>query len=75
MSYNSQTDAFMKGDLVYFTGYQVDNPPLAHKIGIVMNQGTGRSPYMIYEVMWIHTGAIISVAAKHLTLAYTKAEK
>jgi len=75
MSYNSQVESFMRGDLVYFTGYQVDNPPLAHKIGIVMDSGTGQNPYMIYEVLWIHSGSIISVAGKHLTLAYTKAEK
>ncbi len=72
MSYNSQVDEFVKGDLVYFTGYQVDDPPLAHKIGIVMNSGTGSNPHTLYEVMWIHTGAIITVAAKHLTLAYTR---
>ncbi len=72
MSYNSQVETFTKGDLVYFSGYQVDHPPLAHKIGIVMSEGTGNKPYTLYEVMWIHTGAIISVAAKHLTLAYTR---
>jgi len=71
MSYNSQVETFVRGDLVYFTGYQVDNPPLAHKIGIVMNKGTGRKPYTLYEVYWLYSGSIISVAAKHLTLAYT----
>ncbi len=72
MSYNEQVETYVKGDLVYFTGYQVDHPPLAHKIGIVMSKGTGRKPYTMYEVMWLHTGNIITVAAKHLTLAYTK---
>tara|TARA_B100000282_G_C31601369_1_gene430299 strand:- start:193 stop:411 length:219 start_codon:yes stop_codon:yes gene_type:complete len=72
MSYNSQVEEFVKGDLVYFTGYQVDNPPLAHKIGIVMSEGVGRKPYTMYEVLWIHSGNILTVAAKHLTLAYTK---
>ncbi len=72
MSYNSQVEEFVKGDLVYFTGYQVDNPPLAHKIGIVMSPGTGNKPFTMYEVMWLHTGNIITVAAKHLSLAYTR---
>jgi hypothetical protein len=72
MSYNSQVEEFIKGDLVYFTGYQVDHPPLAHKIGIVMSTGTGQKPHTLYEVMWLHTGNIISVAGKHLTLAYTR---
>ena len=72
MSYNSQIEEFVKGDLVYFTGYQVDNPPLAHKIGLVMSGGTGTAPYTMYEVMWLYTGNIITVAGKHLTLAYTR---
>ena len=72
MSYNSQVNDFVKGDLVYFTGYQTDNPPLAHKIGIVMKEGMGAKPYTMYEVMWLHTGVVISVSATHLTLAYTR---
>ena len=36
MSYNSQVETFVVGDLVRFTGYEVDNPPLAHRIGIVL---------------------------------------
>tara|TARA_R100000005_G_C4924623_1_gene156352 strand:+ start:448 stop:669 length:222 start_codon:yes stop_codon:yes gene_type:complete len=72
MSYNSQVETFIKGDLVYFTGYQVDNPPLAHKVGIVMSEGKGAKPYTMYEVFWLYSGNIITVAGKHLTLAYTK---
>ena len=72
MSYNEQVETFVKGDLVYFTGYQTDDPPLAHKIGIVTNNGIGRKPYTMYEVLWIHSGNVITVAARNLTLAYTK---
>tara|TARA_Y100001938_G_C8017366_1_gene393330 strand:- start:682 stop:900 length:219 start_codon:yes stop_codon:yes gene_type:complete len=72
MSYNEQVEEFVKGDLVYFTGYQVERSPLAHKLGIVMKNGMGSKPYTMYEVMWLHTGNIITVAAKHLTLAYTR---
>ena len=69
---NEHVTEFVRGDLVYFMGYQVDDPPLAHKMGIVMKAGTGIKPYMMYEVLWLHTGNIITVAAKHLTLAYTR---
>tara|TARA_Y100001963_G_C6529978_1_gene330628 strand:+ start:348 stop:569 length:222 start_codon:yes stop_codon:yes gene_type:complete len=72
MSYNSQVETFVRGDLVYFTGYQLEKPPLAHKIGIVLNNGIGPKPYTIYNVMWLHDGMTISVEAKHLTLAYTR---
>ena len=37
LSYNSQVSDYVVGDLVLFTGYELDNPPLAHKIGIVMS--------------------------------------
>jgi len=72
MSYNKQVDSFVKGDLVYFTGYHIEANPLKHKIGIVMSNGTGAKHYMLYEVMWVHSGDIMTVAAKHLTLAYIK---
>ena len=45
MSYNSQVQSFLIGDLVVFTGYEVDNPPLAHRIGIVIELGPGTKPH------------------------------
>jgi len=72
MSYNSQVETFVVGDLVRFTGYEVDNPPLAHRIGIVLEAGHGRKPYTTYRVWWLHSNSYVTVAAKHLTLAYTK---
>lgn len=72
MSYNSQVETFVVGDLVRFTGYEVDNPPLAHRIGIVLETGSGHKPYTTYRVWWLHSNSYVTVAAKHLTLAYTK---
>lgn len=72
MSYNSQAQSFLVGDLVIFTGYEVDNPPLAHKIGIVIEIGPGRKLYKLYKILWLYNGSMINVSGKHLELAYTK---
>ena len=72
MSYNSQVSSFVVGDLVFFTGYEVDNPPLAHKIGIVIEIGPGTKLYKLYRVLWLYNGTKINVSGKHLELAYTK---
>ena len=72
MSYNSQVETFVVGDLVYFTGYEVENPPLAHKIGIVMSVGAAARAFRSYSVFWIHSGTTTAVDGKHLVLAYTR---
>jgi len=72
MSYNSQVEAFVVGDLVYFTGYEIENPPLAHKVGIVISIGGESRAFRSYSVFWIHSGTIIAVDGKHLVLAYTE---
>jgi len=72
MSYNNKVETYVKGDLVYFTGYQIDSSPLAHKVGIVMNNGVGPAASTLYEILWLYDGSTISVEAKHLTLAYTR---
>ena len=72
MSYNSQVETFVVGDLVYFTGYEVDNPPLAHKIGIVIEEGAGAKAHKLYRILWLYNGFKINVSGKHLVLAYTK---
>lgn len=71
MSYNSQVEEFLIGDLVYFTGYEVSEPPLAHKIGIVVDIGPGTRPHKLYKILWLHNGTKINISGKHLTLAYT----
>ena len=75
MSYNSQVSSFVVGDLVMFTGYEVDNPPLAHKIGIVLEIGPGTKPHKLYRVLWLHNGIAVSVSGKHLQLAYELKEQ
>jgi hypothetical protein len=72
MSYNEEVETFVKGDLVYFVGYELDNPPLAHKVGIVVRDDHVGHAHTTYEVYWLYSGTTISVAGKHLTLAYTR---
>lgn len=72
MSYNSQVGTFLVGDLVYFTGYEVTDPPLAHKVGIVVDIGPGTKPHKLYRVLWLYNGTKVNVSGKHLELAYTK---
>lgn len=71
MSYNSQVETYLVGDLVCFTGYEVEDPPLAHKIGIVIEIGPGLNPHRLYRVLWLYNGSKVSVSGKHLQLAYT----
>jgi len=75
MSYNSQVKSFVVGDLVMFTGYEVESPPLAHKIGIVLDIGSGAKPHRLYRVLWLHNGIAVSVSGKHLQLAYELKEQ
>ena len=72
MSYNSQVEEFLIGDLIYFTGYEVSEPPLAHKIGIVIDIGPGTRPHKLYKILWLYNGTKINISGKHLTLAYTR---
>jgi hypothetical protein len=71
MSYNSQVDTFVVGDLVMFTGYMVEDPPMAHRIGIVIEVGPGSRPYRLYRVLWLNSGTKINTSGKFLKLAYT----
>ena len=70
MSYNSQVESFVVGDLVMFTGYEVEDPPDAHKIGIVIEVGPGTKPHRLYRVLWLANGTKINISGKHLQLAY-----
>lgn len=72
MSYNSQVEAFVVGDLVCFIGYELENPPLSHKIGIVTSVGSESRAFRSYGVFWIRTGATIAVDGNQLVLAYTE---
>jgi hypothetical protein len=72
MSYNSQVEKFVVGDLVFFTGYELDSPPLAHQVGLVVDVGAGSKVHKLYEILWLHSGIKISIPGKHLTLAYTR---
>ena len=70
MCYNSQVGEFIVGDLVVFTGYEIENPPEAPKIGIVIEVGIESTRSRMYRVLWLHNKTKVSVSAKHLQLAY-----
>ena len=72
MSYNKHVEAFVIGDLVYFTGDEVESPPLAHNVGIVTSVGAAPRATRAYNVFWLHSGTIIAVTGKHLVLAYIR---
>ena len=72
MGYNSQVETFVVGDLVSFTGYEIEDPPLAHKIGIILKVGSGTDLHRLYNIYWIHNGSVSAVSAKHLILSYIK---
>ena len=72
MSYNSQISTFIVGDLVYFTGYELDSSPEAHKLGIVIGTSHGIKPHKLYQVLWLYNGTKVNVSGKHLELAYIR---
>lgn len=61
----------MIGDLVYFTGYEVDNPPDAHRVGVVVGAPTDAAAFQVYQVLWFKSNVVVGVSVKHLELAYT----
>jgi hypothetical protein len=69
---DSHVETFVIGDLVYFTGYEVDNPPLSHRVGVVVGALGDDPMFQAYQVLWFKSNVVEGVSAKHLELAYTK---
>jgi hypothetical protein len=69
---DSQVETFVVGDLVYFTGYEVENPPEAHRVGVVVGVPTDDPLFQVYQVLWFKSNVVVGVSPKHLELAYTK---
>jgi hypothetical protein len=68
----NQVETFVIGDLVYFTGYEVESPPEAHRVGVVVGVPTDDPSFQVYQVLWSKSKVIAGVSVKHLELAYTK---
>ena len=69
---DNQVETFVIGDLVYFTGYEVENPPEAHRVGVVVGIPVDDPAFQVYQVLWAKSNVVVGVSAKHLELAYTK---
>ena len=60
---------FVKGDLVYFVGYE--GPSDRTKLGVIMKVTTGHSHFPLYEVYWIKDKLQSTHTATHIDLLYT----
>jgi hypothetical protein len=69
VTHNRKNPDFVKGDLVYFVGYE--GPSDRSKIGIVVEVRTGESHFPLYEVHWIKDKFRSTHTAAHIDLLYT----
>ncbi len=69
MSQNRKPLDFVKGDLVYFVGYEdsVDTS----RLGVVIDVRIGDSHFPLYVVHWIKDMLQSTHTAAHIDLAYT----
>ena len=72
MSYNSQVESFVIGDLVYFTGYNAIHEAERNHLGRVVGVGNQSRTFRTYEVIWLQSNLTVSVDAAHLKLAYVR---
>ena len=69
MSKNRKSLDFVKGDLVYFVGYE--GPSDRSKLGIVVDIRIGESHFPLYDVHWIKDKLRSTHTATHIDLLYT----
>ena len=60
---------FVKGDLVYFVGYE--GPSDHTKLGVVFQVKVGDSHFPLYEVYWFKDKLTSTHTAAHIDFAYT----
>ena len=70
MSYNSQVESYVVGDLVYFTGYDDLHKHESNHLGIIISVGNQSKAFRRYEVFWLQSGITVTIGATHLELAY-----
>ena len=69
MTQQYKTLDFVKGDLVYFVGYE--GPSDRNRLGVVISVRTGQSHFPLYEVHWIKDKLTSTHTATHIDLLYT----
>tara|TARA_R110002110_G_scaffold391373_1_gene604642 strand:- start:311 stop:601 length:291 start_codon:yes stop_codon:yes gene_type:complete len=70
MSHNRKPLDFVRGDLVYFVGYEA--PTDRSKLGVVMEVRIGESHFPLYVVHWIKDKLQSTHTAAHIDLVYTE---
>tara|TARA_B100000287_G_scaffold307916_1_gene291054 strand:+ start:731 stop:1021 length:291 start_codon:yes stop_codon:yes gene_type:complete len=69
MTKNRKHLDFVKGDLVYFVGYE--GPSDRNKIGVVVDVQIGKSHFPLYVVHWVKDKIQSTHTAAHIDLLYT----
>ena len=70
VSHNQKPLDFVKGDLVYFVGYE--GPSDINRVGVVINVRIGESHFPLYDVHWIKDKLRSTHTAAHIDLVYTE---
>ena len=71
VSYNkSKPSEFVKGDLVYFVGYE--GPSDRTRLGIVFDIKIRHSHFPLYEIYWFKNKLYTTHTAAHIDLVYTE---
>jgi len=70
MSQSRKLLDFMKGDLVYFVGYEGPSEP--DKLGIVFDVKIRQSHFPLYEIYWFKDKLHSTHTAAHIDLVYTE---
>ena len=69
MTHSRKPLDFVKGDLVYFVGYE--GPSDRNRLGVVVDVRVGQSHFPLYEVYWIRDNLQSTHTATHIDLLYT----
>jgi len=69
MTQNRKPLDFVKGDLVYFVGYE--GPSDRNRVGVVVDVRVGDSHFPLYTVHWIKDKLQSTHTATHIDLLYT----
>ena len=69
MTFNPKNLDFVKGDLVYFVGYE--GPSDNTRLGIVFDIKIRHSHFPLYEIYWFKDKLHSTHTAAHIDLVYT----
>ncbi len=70
VSFHRKPPEFVKGDLVYFVGYE--GPADATRLGIVFDVKIRHSHFPLYEIYWFKDKLHSTHTAAHIDLVYTE---